>query len=296
MGKIIDLHIHTNLSDGELSPKEVVDLAFSNGVSVIAIADHDTVDAYNDEFYDYVKSKGIDVINAVEISTVNNSIGIHILGYNIDISNQELKQKLSTLKNARHNYLHAVLSRLEELDYVTEIEELEKIEVVTKAHIANNIISNPSNHDLLLKNFKHIPNKGEFIETIMNEGCIAYVKKESMTSKEAADLIRKAGGKVIVAHPVAYKYEDDLSLSDILDLVNEIKADGIESNYIYIDRNNNKINEIDEWNKIAKEKNLIATIGSDFHMLDGIHPEIGLIEESINITESDLNEILDNLS
>ena len=59
MEKIIDLHIHTNVSDGVLSPKEVVDMAVKNGAGVIAIADHDTVDAYNDELFDYAEARNM---------------------------------------------------------------------------------------------------------------------------------------------------------------------------------------------------------------------------------------------
>ena len=62
MGKMIDLHIHTNVSDGALTPKQVVDEAVKNGVHIIAIADHDTVDAYNDELYDYAKVNNIKII------------------------------------------------------------------------------------------------------------------------------------------------------------------------------------------------------------------------------------------
>ena len=69
MLKKIDLHIHTNVSDGALSPKEVIDEAYKNGVSVIAIADHDITDAYNDELFSYAENKNIKIISAVEIST-----------------------------------------------------------------------------------------------------------------------------------------------------------------------------------------------------------------------------------
>lgn len=65
MKKIIDLHIHSNLSDGELSPKEIIDRAVNNGVSVIAIADHDTTLAYNDELFNYVKENNVKLITAV---------------------------------------------------------------------------------------------------------------------------------------------------------------------------------------------------------------------------------------
>lgn len=288
MNKIIDLHIHTNLSDGALSPKEVIDMAVKNGVSVISITDHDTILAYDNELYDYAKDRDITIINGVEISTKLNKIGIHVLGYDFDINNQDLIKKLAKLRNARHDYLNNVALKLKQLGYVINIDDLSKIEVVTKAHIALDIINNSNNHKLLLNTFNHIPTKGEFIESIMNEGCPAYVKKETVTPIEAAKLIRNAGGKVVLAHPVAYKYEDNLSVEDILKIIFDIKADGIEANYIYIDCNNNKINESDMWNKIASNNNLATTIGSDFHNDDGIHPKIGLIGEDLNIGNNSL--------
>jgi len=292
MEKIIDLHIHSNLSDGILSPKEIIDEAIKNNVSIIAISDHDTIDAYTNDLYDYAKSKNIELINAVEISTKINKAGIHVLGYNIDINNNELKEKLFKLRNARHDYLYNVANKLNNLGYQINVSKLDKIDAVTKAHIAKDVIENPINKEKLIKVFNHIPNKGEFIETIMNEGCPAYVKKETITPMEASELIKKSGGRVILAHPVAYKYEDNLSDEEILNLIKEMKADGIESNYIYIDRKNNKINEINKWNEFAKNNNLITTVGSDFHNKDGIHPEIGLINEKLNIN---YDEIINNL-
>lgn len=295
MEKVIDLHIHSNLSDGVLSPKQIVDEACKNGVSVIAIADHDTIDAYTDEFYDYAKSKNISVINAVEISTKISKCGIHVLGYDFDIHHNEFREKLLLLRNARHDYLYHVAELLNQLGYQLNVKKLDKIEAVTKAHIALDVIENPKNKKVLLQSFGHIPNKGEFIETVMNEGCPAYVKKATITPKEASQLIKRAGGKVILAHPVAYCYEDNLGENDILDLVNEMEADGIESNYIYIDCHNHKINEVDKWNLFAKNHNLITTIGSDFHNDDGIHPVIGLVHENLNIANDLIDKIIDNL-
>ena len=248
----IDLHIHSNLSDGTLSPKEIIDEAVKNNVNTIAIADHDTIDAYTKELYEYAKTNNINLINGVEISTKINKAGIHVLGYNLDLNNENFKQKLSSLRNARHDYLYNVAKKLEDLGYVINVEELDKIEAVTKAHISIDVINNKQNEDKLLKEFGHIPNKGEFIETIMNEGCPAYVKKETITPKEAGELIRSANGIVVLAHPVAYIYEDNLTEQDILELLKDMKADGIEANYIYYDRNNNRIDEVDKWNKFAK--------------------------------------------
>ena len=295
MNKLIDLHIHSNLSDGELSSKEIIDRAVDNGVSVIAIADHDTTLAYNGELFNYAKDKKVRLITAVEISTKYNGIGIHVLGYNFNINNDQLKEKLYTLRNARHIYLHKVASKLNELGYIINVEFLDKIDAVTKAHIALNIVENKDNSKLLLKTFGHIPSKGEFIETIMNEGCPCYVEKETVSPKEACNLIRDAGGKVILAHPVCYKYEDGLTDDDILELIKEMNPDGIEANYIYIDRDGNKINECILWNNFAKHHNLITTIGSDFHKYDYIHPDIGLINEEIILNDNEINSIIDNL-
>ena len=291
--KRIDLHIHTNKSDGILMPTEVIDEAVKNGVDTIAIADHDTVEAYSNSLFEYAKAKNVKLIKAVEISTKTDKAGIHVLGYNIDINNEKLKQKLYELRNARHIYLHDVAERLGEIEYKVNVKELDKVDAVTKAHIALDVVRNPENKDLLIKEFGHIPEKGEFIETIMNEGCPAYVKKSTITPKEAAELIRMAGGKAVLAHPVAYEHEDNLDENEILDIVKDIKADGIETNYIYINRNNEIINEIQKWNEFAQKYNLPVTIGSDFHSKDGIRPEIGLANQDVEFNEEYLEKIVE---
>ena len=295
MRNLIDLHIHSNLSDGELSPKEIIDRAVNNEVSVIAIADHDTIETYNNDLFSYAKDNNVKLIPAVEISTKYKGIGIHVLGYNFDINNKLLIDKLYSIRNARHIYLHSVAVKLKKLGYIIDIDYLDKIDAVTKAHIATNTLENKNNEELLLKTFGHIPDKGEFIETIMNEGCPAYVEKETISPIKASDLIREAHGKVVLAHPVAYKYEDGLTDEEILDLVNDMKADGIEANYIYLDRNGNKINESSHWNNFAKHHNLITTVGSDFHKNDAIHSDIGLVNEDIVLNDNELNYIIDNL-
>ena len=295
MSKRIDLHIHTTISDGSLTPKEVIDEASKNGVSTIAIADHDTIEAYTDELFEYANSKNIKIINAVEISTKSNKAGIHVLGYNFDLKNAKLRERLSKIRNSRHNYLHNVAEKLHKLGYLLNVDELDKIEAVTKAHIAMDIINCEKNEEKLLNDFGHIPNKGEFIETIMNENCPAYVRKETITPKEAAKMIREAKGKVVLAHPVAYVYEDNFTDEDILNIINEMKPDGLEANYLYVDRNNNRIDEIEKWNNFAKEHNLFVTIGSDFHNADGIRPEVGFVNTNSILDDNVVNEMIKNI-
>ena len=295
MNNIIDLHIHTNCSDGVLTPSQVIDEAKNNGLSTISITDHDTVEAYTQDLVEYATKNGINLIKGIEISTKTNKCGIHILGYDIDVHNQEFNTKLYKLRNARHDYLYKVSTKLKELGYIINTEELDKIDAVTKAHISLDIINNNDNQDILIDNFGQIPTKGEFIESIMNEGCPAYVKKETVTPKEAAELIRIAGGKVVLAHPVAYTYEDNLSTSDIQELIDDINPDGIEAYYIYVDKDNIKHNDIDKWLEIAKKNKKWVTIGSDFHNKDGIHPGIGLLGEDINLSPREIDQIVNNI-
>ena len=289
----IDLHIHTSKSDGILTPKEVIDEAVKNNVNVISICDHDTIEAYTDSLLEYAKKNNIKLIYGVEISTKYKGYGYHVLGYNIDIFNKDLKEELSKIRLARHNYLYEVSKKLNELGYIVNTNELDKIDSVTKAHIANDIINNEKNKDLLIKKFNKIPSKGEFIETLLNENCPCYVEKLSITPYVASCMIKKYGGKVILAHPVAYYYEDKKTIEDITNLLKEMNADGIEGNYIYIDKNNIKHNDIDIWNNLANKLNIVSTIGSDFHNFDNIHPVLGLINEDIKIDKNDIiNKLL----
>jgi predicted metal-dependent phosphoesterase TrpH len=291
----IDLHIHTKMSDGELTPKEVIDKAIENKVKVISIADHDTIEAYTEEFIQYAENKGIKLIKGVEISTKINKCGIHVLGYNIDVENEKFKESLYKIRNARHEYLYKVSEKLEKLGYYINTEELDKIDAVTKAHIALDIIKSSKNEQKFLDEFGHIPGKGEFIETVMNENCPAYVKKETVTPQKAAEIIRQANGKVILAHPVAYEHEEGLNEEDILKIVKDMNPDGIESNYIYIDKDNNEFDECEKWNRFAKNNNLFVTVGTDFHNSDGIRPEIGFVNKRIELTEDEIDKIIENL-
>lgn len=296
MEKIIDLHMHTTCSDGSLTPFEIIDEAVKNGLHTISITDHDTIEAYSDELINYAKEKNINLIKGVEISTKSKKCGIHVLGYNIDINNETFKEKLAKIRNIRHDYLYNVGAKLKELGYILNIEELDKIEAVTKAHIALDIINNKDNEEVLLKEFSHIPSKGEFIETIMNEGCPAYVKKDTVTPKEAANIIKEASGKVILAHPVAYTYEDDLTIEDTKEILLDMDADGVEAYYIYVDRYDKKHNDINKWLEFAKNNNKFVTIGSDFHTFDNLRPVVGLINEDLNISKETIDEILGNLN
>ena len=295
MERIIDLHVHSTCSDGVLTPQMLVDRAKVNGVSVLAIADHDSVEAYTDDLFEYADKNGVEIIKAVEMSTRYKGIGIHVLGYNFDLKNIKLIDTLSRLKSARQDYLVKVSEKLSSLGYVVNVNLLKTFSSVTKAHIASDVVSNEINNKLLLKTFGHIPSKGEFIETMMNENCVAYVEKFSISPIEASQIIHSAGGKVVLAHPVAYVHEDGVDVNWILDLVKDMKPDGIEANYLYVDRNNQHIDEVDFWRDFADKNNLFSTIGSDFHAPSEIQADLGHINRNLKLSDEQTQVILNNL-
>lgn len=277
MERNVDLHIHSNFSDGFYTPEQILKIASKNGVRKMSITDHDTISAYSEQTIKLAKELNIELIKGVEMSTSYKGFGVHILGYGFDLNNEELKKALELLNASRQNYFEEVSGVLNSLGFVVNVDEISKANVVTKSHIAKDIVSNPQNEKLLEKIYGHIPGKGEFIETMMNEGCPAFVKKFALSPAEASVIIHNAGGKVVLAHPMAYIYEDGVSKETIMNLFEEINADGVEADYLYVDRNNVLHDDRKEWNEVAKLKNLIVTVGSDFHNFNEPHPEIGFV-------------------
>lgn len=261
----IDLHIHSTCSDGKLTPRKIVEVASKNKLSTISITDHDCIDAYTEELFNCGKNEGVNIIPGVEISSKYKNISVHVLGYNVDLTNKVFVNKMEELKNVRVNYFNEVSQKLEAIGYTLRKNNLLSLEVIAKSNIANDIIANEVNKDVLIEYFGYIPSMGEFIESIMNIGCPAYVEKLTISTKDAGELIRSAGGKVVLAHPVAYKFEKNLGLDEVNDIVKELKPDGIEAIYIYKNKDNEVINEIDKWTRFAVANDLFITAGSDYH-------------------------------
>lgn len=291
----IDLHIHSTMSDGSLTPKQIIDEAYKNGVKFLAITDHDTTAGLTPELFDYAKKFNIKIIPGVEVSTRYNRKGFHILGYNFDLNNQPLKDLLERVRNTRKKYLVDVNEKLSELGFYLNFDELKKVESVTKANIALDIVSNERNKEKLIEMFGRVPLRGEFIEAVMNEGKPAYVKKESILPSDAGNAIRQAGGKVVLAHPVVYDRKDGVQIEMLEEVIDNLKPDGIEANYIYFDKANNRFDDIEKWKNFAKQHNLFETVGSDFHLDDGVRAKIGFVNENLILDDKMVEKILKNL-
>lgn len=291
----IDLHIHSTKSDGSLTPEQILKEAKRNGVKFLAITDHDTVAGLSEDTFEKAENLGLKLIPGVEISTRCNGKGFHVLGYNFDTKNKELLKLLEKVRNNRKKYLSDVNEKLKELGFVMDIEKLSKVESVTKANIALDIVTNPANKQKLEEVFGTVPARGEFIETIMNEGCPGFVRKESILPEEAGNAIRNAGGKVVLAHPVVYFRKDKVSVDMIEDVLNRLKPDGLEANYLYFDKFNNMFDDIDFWKDFAEKHGLFQTVGSDFHLDDGVRAKIGFKNYDLTLSKENVEKILNCL-
>ncbi|MBR3723501.1 MAG: PHP domain-containing protein [Selenomonadaceae bacterium] len=257
-----DLHIHTNFSDGKCSPEEIVEKSKQLGLKYIGITDHDTIDGIAD-LYDkgFYPSTGINIIPGIEMSADSEKNEIHILGYNIDIFNEELRENLVEVSEARWTRFSEIVEKLNAEGYdVTETEVLTLAGAsrsISRSHIARVLVKKGI--------FKTVR---EAFNTLLERGKSCYVPHFRLSVKKIVELIHSAGGIAVLAHPKLI-YNDEL-VQELLDL----GMDGIEAFYP-------EHNDIDtaRYLNYAKKRNLIVAGGSDYHGIGARHNiELGEFE------------------
>ncbi len=246
----IDLHIHSTMSDGTMSPSEIVDLAHKKGLSCIALSDHDTV-AGNQEAQERGDVVGLDVISGMELSVSFEESNVHLLGYLIDSENGSLLRSLHTLQEARETRNREILRILEESGiHITE-KELQKVSgtgQTGRPHIAK-----------ILMEKKVVRSMDEAFEKYLGRDGSAYVSRFVLDIKSAVDVIHKAGGLAVVAHPY-HLLKNDMTSGEILLRLKELGVDGIETYYPTHSRKFRK-----QLIKLAEKYGLLLTGGSDYH-------------------------------
>ena len=244
--KKIDLHIHTNYSDGLYSPEEVVQLAIERGYDVISITDHDNIDGFL-QVKDYAADQGITLIPGVEISTVHRNRDVHILAYNFDLENAALLDLMKRIYDSRYGRAETIIQKLNERGIKIDIEKV-------KSYAGrNNYLGRPHIARAMIE-AGYCSDKYEVFDNHIGEHCYAYVPKYAPSSEKAIKTIQKAGGVSILAHP--YTMGDDR-------LIYELIAYGIDGLEVFYAKSNDET--VYHYNEIAQENNLIRTGGSDFH-------------------------------
>lgn len=270
---MIDLHTHTNASDGSESPRRLVELAKEAGLQAIAVTDHDTVDAV-DEALLAGKELEMEVIPGVELSC-NWEREMHIVGLFIDHTHPVLTDALCDLAKKRHRRNLKTLARLQELGMAITEEEVRAVatgKVWGRAHFAK-----------ILCDKGYVASVKEGFQKYLGHGRPAHVNEERLEPEEAIAIIRKAGGVPILAHMHYLKLE----LPELEKLLIRLKRAGLMgAEAIYTEYTPEQTKA---YTQLIESLGLLKSGGSDFH--GAMKPQITLRRENLNIPYSYLKEI-----
>lgn len=243
--KKFDLHSHTTASDGELTPAQLVDLAYEKGLEVLAITDHDTLEGLV-EAKERAKKYEIEIINGVELSTKYKGISVDILGYGVD-KKEALELILKQAKIERENRAYRIIEKFNDIGMRITVEDVKEISgdgVYARPHIAKAIVKKG-----------YVKTVQEVFDKYLADGKPCCIDKMVLTPKDAIELIHQSGGIASIAHPILLN--DDQLLEN---MIQEHKFDAIEVWHSKQNKNDSK-----KYKNIAKKYNLIATGGSDYH-------------------------------
>jgi predicted metal-dependent phosphoesterase TrpH len=251
--RAIDLHTHSNNSDGTFSVKELIDRAHDKGLAAIALTDHDTVDGV-DEAIEYAASKypDLEVIPGVELSTEGEGREVHIVGLYIDNHDKEFVEGLSAFIDSRTTRNKKMCKKLSEeagipISYEALTEEFPDT-VITRAHFAKFMVDRG-----------YVNSRAEVFDRYIGDHCPYYVGREKITPEDAIRSILKAKGVPVFAHPILCRFGDD-RLDDFVGRLKGAGLVGIEAVYSTYERRD----EI-QIKELAKKYDLLVSGGSDFH-------------------------------
>ena len=246
----VDLHIHSNASDGRLSPEEIVGESARRGLSVIALTDHDTISGLAPALAKAEAFPELKLIPGVELSTDASQGEVHILGYFIDYTDGELVARLERMRNSRLERAQAMIAKLRGLGVNIEWSRVQEIAgggSVGRPHLAQAMLEKG-----------YIASLKEAFTSYIGRGGSAYVERRKLTPAAAVELILRVKGLPVLAHP--------LTVSDPEALVIELKAAGLVGIEAYYP--DYSADELKELKSLAERHHLAVTGGSDYHGLD----------------------------
>lgn len=246
----IDLHLHSTVSDGKFSPADIVRKSAERGLTVIALADHDSVDGIAPALAAARAFPRLTVIPCVEISTDVPKGEIHILGYFIDYTDRKLKATLERMRHSRRERADGMVTKLGKLGIHIEWQRVLEIAgsgSIGRPHIAQAMLEKGYIGSIKEAFTKYISRNGP-----------AYIERKKMTPEEAVKLLLRTNGLPVLAHP--------LTINDRETMVARLKAAGLVGIEAYY--NNYTTDEISKLVRLADKHGLITTGGSDYHGLD----------------------------
>ncbi len=246
----IDLHTHSNKSDGSLSPSELVDAAIKENISAIALTDHDTTSGI-EEAIAYAKNKPLQVIPGIELSTSYGPTDIHILGLFIDHTSPILQKHLNSIIEARNERNTKMCTCLSEKGMPITLDALQQDNpnaVITRAHFAK-----------YLYEHGYIKSIKEAFERYIGNHSPCFVPRDHISPELGIQIILEAGGLPILAHPVLYALSS-MRLDTLVSEFVRYGLVGIETIY-----STYSTGDTTQMKKLAKKYGLLESGGSDFH-------------------------------
>jgi 3',5'-nucleoside bisphosphate phosphatase len=262
LGKI-DLHIHSNASDGTFSPAEIVHQAQVLRLEAIAITDHDTIDGAKASL-EMASRSSVKILTGIEISAESPPFyrcpgSFHILGYGIHLDDPSLNRTLAVLQEARKNRNPRIIERLQDMGLAITLQEV-------TASVGDAQIGRPHFARVMLqKGF--VASIDEAFDRYIGTRGPAYVDKYRIPCEDAIRLIRGAGGIPVLAHPGLLKPETDVPFDRMIAMLKEMGIEGIEVYYP-----EHSASQTRSFGDIARRYDLILTGGTDFH--GAIKPDI----------------------
>lgn len=250
--KYIDLHTHSNYSDGTCSPAELVTRAVQKGLSAFALTDHDTIAGISDAINAVEEQHApLKFIPGTELSVAYKKRDIHITGLFINHDNAALKGAAALIIKRRDDRNLEMAENLRKAGIPITIEALKENNpdtVVTRAHFARFLVDN-----------KITATPAEAFKKYLNTDTPYYVPRKYIEPEEGLELIRNAGGVPVLAHPLHYKLKEP----ELEKLVKRLAFAGLIGIEVFY--SNHSVSDEAYVKKLARRYNLLPSGGSDFH-------------------------------
>ncbi len=255
MNQYVDLHMHTNCSDGLFSPAEILEKVRGANLAAFSITDHDTVDGYRAIQILRTENDPI-LICGVELSAGYKEADLHILAYGFDPDHIELAKALNRFQEGRNERGRKMVEKLTQLGVKITYQDVQQKAghgVIGRPHVAEAIFDSGA-----------INRYNEAFDKYIGVGGPAYVAKANFAPSEAIALIHSAGGAAVLAHPAVGGAQQHISM-----LV-ELGLDGLE-----VFHPEHTSEDVRKFKKMAQEHGLSITGGSDYHGREGRNNKIG---------------------
>lgn len=250
MEELIDLHVHSNCSDGTYTPEELVTYALQKGLKAFALTDHDTT-AGIARAQRAASGTGLELIPGIELSTEYKGKDIHILGLGIDPENTHFQEQLLRFQNARDLRNEKMIEKLREHGIDITLEQMRACfpdSVWTRAHFARYLFDHG-----------YVKEMWDAFDLYLGDHAPCFVPREKVTPFQAVQLIHEGGGYAVLAHPLLYRLGEE-SLNLLVKTLTGCGLDGIEAIY-----STNRFSDETDMRQLARRYGLAITGGSDFH-------------------------------